>query len=378
MLIIYSLFIISAFALFFRDRYLKISNNDCKNRYFFPGEIYYILFFFLLLTFYSFFSTNSIDYTTYVSNFYRSSNTQLDFLRYFNDGAMFILISKKLSQQNINHFYFLLIFKLIFLLSLFYFCKTFWKRGDNPWIFLNYSCIGFFSVSMITNINQLASVSAMFYLLSSSKRNLVKEIVIGIAAMTLHRSGIIIILFFLLYHLITKINYLNFFKTSAIFIIILIFLYLFNSEFLNAYVVSYLNANPHLNESKNGYIFRLAQIMPIFLIFYIFRNSYKKKLNKVMLDLINCDFIFILFLTILASIFSTISDRLLVYFFPFIFIILSHIISVCNLHLKNQKKNIAIFIIFLQLFFLNFWLIFSEHSKSYVTFTFAYPSSIFY
>jgi hypothetical protein len=376
MLVTYTLFIISAFALFFRDRYLQISNNDCKNRYFFPGEIYYILFFFLLLTFYSFFSTNSIDQSSYINNFYNSSKTQLDFSRYFSGGALFLLISKKLSQQNISPFYFLLIFKLIFLLSLFYFCKTLWKRGDNPWIFLNYSCIGFFSVSMITNINQFASVSAMFYLLSSSKRNLVKEIVIGIAAMTLHRSGIIIILFFLLYHLITKINYLNFFKTLAIFIIILIFSYFFNPEFLNVYVVNYLNDYPHLNESKNGYLFRFAQIIPIFLIFYIFRNSYKKKLDKVMLDLINCAFIFILFLTILSLIFSTIADRLLVYFFPFIFIILSHIISVCNLHLKN-KKNIAIFIIFLQLFFLNFWFIFSEHSKSHVNFTFDYPSSIF-
>jgi len=365
------LFFLSGFAIYFSNQYDNLNINIKK---FFPFEIFYLLTFFLIFSFYIIFSSQGTDFTTYNKNYYELSKENLDYFfikKNIFDGFLFKLLGLVFIKFKLSFFYYILIFKFLFIVGFFLLTKNcFLNKKNNIWIPLNFFCINFLSIQSITFLNQISAIGIFFYILSLKRNSFIKDIILGLFAFSCHKTGVIVIFFIFAFYFIKvfriKNNFIDIASNKFFFLIIIsstIFsMILFNFKFNNFVVPG--DQLYYLNESTFGFVFRSFYIFLIYLFFIHFCKEYEKILDRDIFIFIHISFFFYLFLIIISVGFSTISDRLLLYSYPFVFLILA---SSLNFKFFNKKTVIFIFVL-TNFFLLNLWLKFSPHSIHYFSF----------
>ena len=159
---------------------------------------------------------------------------------------------------------------------------------------------------------------------------------------------------------VLRINKKNFLIFAFISIpIILIYLIFFGISSFYGLIEIYFIRKEHIS---NGFFFRLILFIPAIFLFYIYYKKFKSDQNFEIYNKII--FIIVPIICILALLNPTVSDRLLVYLFPFNLLIIDKALYLSN----NISKKISIYssIALINFTFLNVWLLFGNNNRFFV------------
>ena len=257
------------------------------------------------------------------------------------------------NQQPIYFFNLLISFFNFFCLFLFL------RNQDYKWIFLIISVPFFVIVLQIGFIRQSVAISFLLLsMLAIKNKYYLPFIIFMIFGIMFHKSSLLIFLIMIL--CIDKlINVVL--KYFIFFIFIGIIIYLSRGDFGNLLSNYFIN----ISTDSKGAIFRLFLVLIPSIIFIIYFNKFNFSLFEKRFFLILSLMTFILIP--LVFFYSTLVDRLLIYYLPFQLVIYSSISKIANQ--ENTKKLINISIISLFTLYLFVWLNFSNSSNRWVPYS---------
>ena len=340
----YFIFIIPIFFYYISS---KLSNNLNKL------NLFFVLFIFALFTG----SRVEIggDWGTYLKNYYILGENFN-----FND----FNIRSDWGFETISYIFFINrqpIFFFNLLISFFnFFCLyLFLRNKDYKWIFLIISVPFFVIVLQIGFIRQSVAISFLLLAMLAIKKNYYFAFILCmIFGLMFHKSSLLIFLIMIL--CIDKL--LNvIFKYFIFFIFLGIIIYLSRGDFGNLLSNYFINIS---TDSKGALIRLLLVLFPsIIFIFYYNKFNFTKFEKKFFLILSSLTFV----LLPLVFYYSTLVDRLLIYYLPFQLIIYSSMSVIAKQ--ENIKKLINISIISLFTLYLFVWLNFSNSSNRWIPYS---------
>lgn len=289
------------------------------------------------------------DYSLYEINYSNSKNKDLSFL-FLKKEFFFNSFAKIFYELDFQFEFFSFCIKIISITCIFIFVYKFsiYKFTILSLFFSYY----FFSYTLGFIRQGLAACFFLLVILFWDKLNykyfflsilLLSSIhitAITLSLLKLNKKNFIYIIFFLTFFLI-------------------IYLFMFGKMNLYGLYDIYVIRREHVS---NGFYLRLCLFLPSIFLFYFYYSNFKSEKNFQIFQLI---FVYIFPLLILFSFINpTVSDRFLIYFFPFSLIIIDK--ALIFTHKIYDKLIIFLILLSINFTFLNVWLVFGNNSKFFI------------
>tara|TARA_B100000886_G_scaffold264211_1_gene188720 strand:- start:10792 stop:11889 length:1098 start_codon:yes stop_codon:yes gene_type:complete len=321
----------------------------------------------LLLFFIGFRDQIGCDWASNLRNFnYYSDLNFLDYL-YQNTNFEKFLYEQEIGYAFINIFiglftksFYIFNFFLscIFTIPLIYFCS----KLKRPFLTLLISFPYYITIIGMGPLKQSLAISFLllaFHELQSN--NIFKYFLLNSISILFHRSSII----FILLPLLVKDKLRNskiisnkfFYLSLFVFLLISIFI---QKESFSRLIIGYFVIRPQDHFLNTIYLWTLVSYPSI--IYLFFKNKFKSlNLKNNMWEILSISSIFIILGTFINS---TITLRLILYFYPLKLFLISNIPDLKILNIG--KKNMSYLLIFFSIFQLTTWLAFANHAYCWV------------
>ena len=289
------------------------------------------------------------DYSLYEINYNNLSNHSFYYL-IFKKELIYSFISKLFNEMDIPFFVFFIFIKILIISCIFIFV---YRSVENKFFILSIFFSYYFYSYTLGFVRQGLSASIFLLIIIYWNRlNLIQYIFSLAFISSIHISSI-----FLAILKINKKNFLIFVYVSIP--IILIYVTFFGISSIYGLIEIYIIRREHIS---NGFFFRLVLFIPAIILFYIYFKNFKLDKNFEIYNKII--FIIIPLIFFLALLNPTVSDRLLVYLFPFTLLIIDKVLYYSD----NIYKKLSIYssIALINFTFLNVWLVFGNNNRFFV------------
>ena len=289
------------------------------------------------------------DYSLYEINYNNLSNHSFYYL-IFKKELIYSFISKLFNEMNIPFFVFFIFIKILIISCIFIFV---YRSVENKFFILSIFFSYYFYSYTLGYVRQGLSASIFLLIIIYWNRlNLIQYIFSLAFISSIHISSI-----FLAILKINKKNFLIFVYVSIP--IILIYVIFFGISSIYGLIEIYIIRREHIS---NGFFFRLVLFIPAIILFYIYYKNFKLDKNFEIYNKIIS--IIVPLVCLLALLNPTVSDRLLVYLFPFTLLIIDKVLNYSD----NLYKKISIYsiITLINFTFLNVWLVFGNNNRFFV------------
>lgn len=325
--------------------YINLNNIFKKS----TEEVLMICFYTLTILIFAFTFDMGGDYSLYKINYNNLSNHSFYYF-IFKKEFIYTFISKLFNEIGFPFIIFFIFLKILIISCIFIFV---FKSIENKFFILSIFFSYYFYSYTIGYVRQGLSASIFLLIIVYWNRFSLIQYVFSLAFISsIHISSILLTIL-----KVNKENFLIFFYLSIP--IIFIYYIFFGTSSFYGLIEIYIIEGNHVS---NGFFFRILLFIPAIILFYIYFKNFKLDKNfKIYNTVIS---IIVPLICLLALLNPTVSDRLLVYLFPFTLLIIDKVLN----YIDNIYKKISIYsiITLINFTFLNVWLVFGNNTRFFI------------